>query len=228
MAPLYDDALHADEVAMGMVKFNITMSTDGYVAGPNQSLEEPLGVGGEQLHDWVVGLQSFKDMHGDPSSGKKGVDDDILRESFQNVGAVIMGRNMFGGGPGEWDESWKGWWGEEPPFHTPVYVLTHYPRRPLEMKGGTTFYFVTDGIESALKQAKEAAGDKNIHIAGGAKAGQQYLAAGLVDEMELHVVPQLLGGGERLFENVPADVKLDLVRTVIGDNVTHLKHRVSK
>jgi dihydrofolate reductase len=213
---------------MGKVKFNITMSIDGYIAGPNQSLEEPLGVGGEQLHDWAVSLQFFKHMHGDPSGGKTGIDDDILRETFDSVGAVIMGRNMFGGGPGEWDESWKGWWGDNPPYHTPVYVLTHHAREPLEMDGGTTFYFVTDGIESALTQAKKAAGDKNISLAGGAKAAQQYLAAGLVDEMELHVVPQLLGGGERLFENVPASVKLDLVRTVIGDNVTHLKYKVSK
>lgn len=213
---------------MGKVKFNITMSIDGYIAGPNQSLEEPLGERGEQLHDWAVGLQFFKDMHGDPSGGKTGVDNDILAETFDNVGAVIMGRNMFGGGPGEWDESWKGWWGDNPPYHTPVYVLTHHAREPLEMEGGTTFYFVTDGIESALDQAKKAAGGKHISLAGGAKAAQQYLAAGLVDEMELHVVPQLLGGGERLFVNVPADVKLDLVRTVIGDNVTHLKYKVSK
>jgi dihydrofolate reductase len=214
---------------MGKVKFNITMSTDGYIAGPNQGLSEPLGVGGEQLHDWAVGLKFFKDMHGDPSDGKTGVDNDILVETFDNVGAVIMGRKMFGGGPGPWKgDEWKGWWGDNPPYHTPVYVLTHHPREPLVMEGGTTFYFVTDGIESALKQAKEAAGDKNISIPGGARAAQQYIAAGLVDEMELHVVPQLLGGGERLFENVLPSVKLDLVRTVIGDNVTHLKYNVSK
>jgi len=146
---------------------------------------------------------------------------------FANVGATIMGRNMFGGGAGPWDETWKGWWGDDPPYHTPVFVLTHHSREPLVMQGGTTFFFVTDGIESALWQAKEAAGGKDVLLGGGASVAQQYLAAGLIDQMELHVVPLLLGGGEHLFDNIGgSSVKLEPIRTVEGPGVTHLKYRI--
>jgi len=150
-------------------------------------------------------------MHGEGGGGETGTNDDVLREAFENVGATIMGRNMFGGGTGPWsDEPWDGWWGDNPPYHTPVFVLTHHPREPLVMQGGTTFFFVTDGIESALKQAREAAGGKDVALGGGAKAAQQYLAAGLIDEMEIHLVPLLLGGGERLFDNLGgSDVKVE-------------------
>jgi dihydrofolate reductase len=215
---------------MSKLKFNITMSLDGYVAGPNQSVENPLGEGGERLHDWAVKLKSFREIHGDRSGGETGPNDDVLRERFANLGATIMGRNMFGGGPGPWGKGpWKGWWGDNPPFHAPVFVLTHHAREPLAMQGGTTFTFVTDGIESALKQAKKAAGGKDVMLGGGASVAQQYLAAGLIEEMEIHVVPLLLGGGARLFDHLGAlDVRLEPVRTIEGPGVTHLKYRVVK
>ncbi len=213
---------------MSKFKFIITMSLDGYIAGPNQSLEDPLGEGGEQLHEWALKLKSFRETHGEPG-GETGTNDDVFREMFANVGATIMGRNMFGGGPGDWgDGSWKGWWGDNPPYHHPVFVLTHHAREPLAMEGATTFIFVTDGIESALRQAKEAAGGTDILLGGGASVAQQYLAAGLLDEMELHVVPLVLGGGERLLDNLGSDVKLEPLRTVEGPGVTHLKYRVVK
>jgi dihydrofolate reductase len=214
---------------MGKLRFNITMTLDGYVAGPRQSVENPLGEGGLRIHDWAVKLKSFREIHGE-SGGETGTNDDVLREAFENVGATIMGRNMFGGGPGPWgDESWRGWWGDDPPYHTPVFVLTHHARKPLVMQGGTTFVFVTDGIESALRQARKAAGGKDILLGGGANIAQQYLAAGLIDEIELHVVPLLLHGGARLFENLrDSEVKLEPLRTVDGPGVTHLKYRVVK
>jgi dihydrofolate reductase len=208
---------------------SLTMTLDGYVAGPNQSLKDPLGEGFEQAHDWMTKTKAFREMHGESGDGETGINDDVQREMFENIGAWIMGRNMFGGGPGPWRGEWKGWWGDNPPFHTPVYVLTHYAREPLVMQGGTTFYFVTDGIESALEQAREAARGKDVLIGGGANVAQQYLAAGLVDEIELHVVPLLLGSGERLFDNVRgSDVRLEPVRTIEGPGVTHLKYRVVK
>ena len=211
---------------MSKLRFQIAMSLDGYIAGPNQSRENGLGEGGEQLHEWAIRLRAFNEIHGE-SGGETGPSDEVLRQGFENLGAHIMGRNMFGGGAGPWDESWKGWWGENPPYHTPVFVLTHHARDPLEMQGGTTFFFVTDGIESALRQAKEAAGAKDVLIGGGAKTAQQYLVAGLIDEMELHVVPILLGAGERLFDNLEgSNVKLESIRTVEGSGVTHLKYRV--
>jgi len=215
---------------MSKLRFNITMTLDGYIAGPNQSVENGLGEGGEQLHDWVVKLKFFREMHGDVGGGETGTNDDVLREAFENVGATIMGRNMFGGGPGPWgDERWKGWWGDNPPFHTPVFVLTHHAREPLVMQGGTTFNFVTDGIKSALDQAKQAAAGKDVALGGGAKAAQQYLAAGLIDEMDLHVVPLILGAGERLFDNLAgSDVKIDPVRVIETPDVTHLKYRLVK
>jgi dihydrofolate reductase len=213
---------------MSKLRFNITMSLDGYIAGPSQSLEEPLGVGGEELHEWAVHLETFHEMHGG-SGGETGTNDDILRETFDNIGSTIMGRNMFGGGPGPWKgDEWKGWWGDEPPYHTAAFVLTHHAREPLVMQGGTTFHFVTDGIESALEQAKEAAGRKDVLLGGGANVAQQYLSAGLIDEMELHIAPILLGAGERLFDNVDRSAfELVLVRTVAGPGVTHVKYLVS-
>jgi len=213
---------------MSKLRFNITMSLDGYVAGPHQSVKHPLGVGGEHLHDWALKLKTFRELHGDGAGGETGVNDDIVRETFDNIGATIMGRNMFGGGPGPWGiKPWNGWWGKNPPFHTPVFVLTHHTRAPLEMEGGTRFIFVTDGIETALAQAKKAAGKKDVSLGGGASVAQQYLAAGLIDEMELHVVPQLLGDGARLFDGVGSDkVKLEPVRTVEGPGVVHLKYRI--
>lgn len=214
---------------MGKFRFNITMTLDGYVAGPNQSVAKPLGEGAEHIHDWLFKLKSFREMHGE-EGGETGTNDDVVRETLENVGATIMGRNMFGGGPGPWgDNPWKGWWGDNPPFHTPVFVLTHHPREPLVMDGGTIFFFVTDGIESALKQASEAARGKDVALGGGANVAQQYLAAGLIDEMEIHLVPILLGAGERLFDNLRgAGVKLEPIRVVEAPGVTHLKYRIVK
>jgi len=213
---------------MSKLRFNITMSLDGYVAGPNQSVKHPLGEGGEHLHDWAVKLRTFRELHGDGGGGETGVNDDIVRQAFDNIGATIMGRNMFGGGPGPWGKDpWNGWWGKNPPFHTPVFVLTHHTRAPLEMEGGTRFIFVTDGVETALAQAKKAAGKRDVSLGGGASVARQFLAAGLIDEMELHIAPLLLGGGERLFDRLDGrKVKLEPIRTVEGPGVTHLKYRV--
>jgi dihydrofolate reductase len=208
------------------VRSNISVSLDGYAAGPNQSPEEPLGEGGEGLHDWVVALKAWREPHG-REGGEVNASTPVVEETQANVGAVLMGRNMFGGGPGPWgDDDWKGWWGDDPPFHVPVFVLTHHAREPVEMEGGTTFNFVTDGIESALDQAKEAAGSGDVAIGGGANVIQQYLAAGLLDELEIHVVPLLLGGGERLLDNVGDGVELEQARIVEAPGVAHLKYRV--
>jgi dihydrofolate reductase len=209
---------------MSTVTCQISISLDGFVAGPNQSLENPLGEGGERLHEWVIVTQSWREQHG-KQGGERTADSDVVDEAIRNVGAYIMGRGMFGGGGGPWDEPWNGWWGDDPPFHLPVFVLTHHPREPLPMQGGTTFHFVTDGIESALEQARAAAGDREVQIAGGAKAIQQYLAAGLLDELHLHIVPVLLGSGERLLENV-GDPTLEPVEVVASPAVTHVKYRV--
>jgi dihydrofolate reductase len=200
------------------------VSLDGFVAGPNQSLQEPLGVGGEKLHEWVVALETWRRAHG-KDGGAVNESTRVVEEELANVGATIMGRNMFGGGPGPWSETdpWNGWWGRKPPFHHPVFVLTHHPREPLVMEGGTTFTFVTDGIESALEQARRAADGKDVALAGGAQAAQQYLRAGLVDEMQLHLVPVLLGGGERLFDGIGDLHGLVLVETVAAPGVVHLK-----
>ena len=211
---------------MSRLRFNITMSLDGYVAGPNQSEENPLGVGGEELHTWVVALAAWREAHG-MEGGEVNESTPVVEGLLENVGATIMGRNMFGGGPGPWGEPpWNGWWGDEPPFHHPVFVLTHHAREPLELKG-TTFHFVTDGIESALEQARDAAGGKDIALGGGASVAQQYLAAGLIDELEISVVPLLLGSGARLFDNLDgAAITLEQIRVVEAPGVTHLKYRV--
>src|SRR6266540_31660 len=206
---------------MSKLRLNITMSLDGFVTGPNQSEGEPLGVGGGNLHDWLLSLAAFREAHGEVG-GEVNASTPIAEGFFENVGASVMGRNMFGGGPGPWgDNPWNGYWGDDPPFHHPVFVLTHHPREPLELEGGTTFTFVTEGVEAALEQARGAAGGKDVSLAGGAKAAQQYLAAGLVDEMEINLVPTLLGGGERLFDGVGDNLHgLELVRTVAAPKVT--------
>jgi len=189
----------------------MAMSVDGFVAGTNQRLEEPFGDGPRgRLHRW---------MFEQPEANAAEI------EAITAAGAYIMGRNMFGPGRGAWDQAWKGWWGDDPPYHAPVFVLTHHPREPLPMQGGTTFRFVTDGIESALAQARAAAGDANVAIAGGAATVNQYLAAGFIDELRLHVVPMVLGAGERLFDGVP-DLTLEPIRAVGNDLVTHLSYRV--
>ncbi len=201
------------------------MSLDGFVAGPDQSVENPLGIGGMRLHEWAFPLKVWRAMHGLPG-GEVNESTRVVEESLANIGATLMGRNMFGGHPGPWDakKPWNGWWGDNPPFHHPVYVLTHHARKPLELEGGTTFTFVTGGIEAALEQARRAAGGKDVALAGGARASQQYLAAGLVDEMEINLVPTLLGSGERLFDRVGDDLHgLELVETVATPKVTHLK-----
>jgi dihydrofolate reductase len=201
---------------------DISASLDGYVAGPNQTPDQPLGEGGEQLHDWALKTAAWRESHG-REGGTTGDDDRILREQLERVGTEIMGRGKFGGGPGPWDESWEGWWGDDPPFGHPVFVLTHHEREPLTLSD-TTFTFVTDGIESALEQAKAAAGGKDVLLGGGASMCNQYLAAGLVDEVLLHVSPILLGGGERLFEGTGAG-QLECVEVASSPDVTHLRYR---
>lgn len=216
---------------MSRLRFRISMSLDGFVAGPDQSVKNPLGIGGEQLHEWVVPLAEWRAAHG-RQGGEVNASSAVMKESLENIGATIMGRNMFGGHPGPWDPAkpWTGWWGKNPPFHHPVFVLTHHAREPLQLEGGTTFTFVTTGTEDAIAQARRAARGKDVALAGGARAAQQYLAAGLVDEMEIHLVPTLLGSGERLFDGVGSDLHgLELVRTVATPKVTHLKFaRASK
>jgi len=188
---------------MAKLRFQITMSLDGYVAGPEQSVDDPIGKGGLDLHEWAFATQSFRAAHGTDGGGETGLDDDRIAATSANVGATIMGRNMFGPVRGPWgDEQWNGWWGDDPPFHTPVFVLTHHARESLEMRGGTTFHFVTDGIEAALGRALDVAGGRDVALGGGASTAQQFLRAGLIDEMEIHVVPKLLGAGERLFDNL--------------------------
>jgi dihydrofolate reductase len=181
---------------------SFSISLDGFGAGPNQDLENPLGVGGKDLHKWVFGTQTFHKMFGD-SVGSTGIDNDFALRGFENIGAWIMGRNMFGPIRGAWpDQEWKGWWGNNPPYHTSVFVLTHHSRAPIEMEGGTTFYFVTDGIASALKKAKEAAKGKDIRVGGGVATIREYLKAGLIDDMHLAISPLLLGSGEHLLQGI--------------------------
>jgi len=204
----------------------ISMSLDGFVAGPSPSLQDPLGKGGEELHTWAFAAQAWREAHG-LEGGEANADSAVIDEQLARTGATIMGRKMFSGGEGRWedDPNANGWWGDDPPFHHHVFVLTHHAREPLALRD-TTFHFVTDGIESALGQAHAAAGEKDVVVAGGAEAGRQYLAAGLLDDMQIHVAPILLGGGTRLFEDASAE--LELVRTIASPAVTHLRYRVVK
>jgi dihydrofolate reductase len=211
---------------MSELRFEISMSLDGFVAGTDQSEQEPLGRGGEQLHQWVVRLAAWRERHG-LEGGETDASTEAVERSHENVGAVLMGRNMFGGS-GPWEEHpWDGWWGDDPPFHMPVFVVTHHPRPPLVMRGDTTFTFVTDGIESALAQARAVAGGKDVALGGGASVAQQYLKAGLIDELRIHLVPILLGDGARLFDNL-GDVRptLECAQVVAAPGVTHLTYRV--
>ncbi|MEA2398710.1 MAG: hypothetical protein QOK25_2266 [Thermoleophilaceae bacterium] len=214
---------------MPRLTFDISMSLDGFIAGPNPRLDEPLGDGGNQLHEWVFRLASWRESHGQ-TGGETGEDDAVVEESTSNVGAHLMGRRMFGGGEGPWgDEPWEGWWGDDPPFHVPVFVLTNHQREPLVKRGGTTFHFVTHGIEAALEQARAAAGDRDVAIAGGADVVQQYLRAGLVDDFQVHVAPVLLGGGTRLFGDLGTELpELERTRVIDSPTVTHLRYRVVK
>jgi dihydrofolate reductase len=201
------------------------MSLDGFVAGPDQSVDNPLGIGGMRLHEWAFPLAEWRAMHG-LEGGEVNESSRFVEESLANLGATIMGRNMFGGHPGPWNprKPWNGWWGDNPPYHHPVFVLTHHARGPLQLEGGTTFNFVTEGIEEALEQARCAAAGKDVSLAGGASAAQQYLAAAFVDEMEISLVPTLLGSGERLFDRVGDDLHgLELVKTVATPTVTHFR-----
>ena len=211
---------------VGLLRVEIAMSLDGFVAGPNQSVDAPLGEGGEALHEWALALDVWRRTHG-REGGETNPSSAVTEEGLARTGAYIMGRKMFGGGSGPWEanEPWNGWWGEEPPFHKPVFVLTHHPRQPLELTG-TTFTFVTEGIESALAQAREAAGDRDVQVSGGAEACNQYLAAGLADELQINLAPLLLGGGERLFEGVGPDLKLEQTLAVEAPGVTHLFYRL--
>jgi dihydrofolate reductase len=213
---------------MARLTFDITMSLDGFVAGPSPSMDDPLGVGGEQLHEWAFAASAWRESHG-RTGGEDNVDSKVIEEHLAGIGAVIMGRKMYSGGQGPWedDPNGLGWWGDEPPFHVPVFVLTHHAREPLPMEGGTTFNFVTDGIESALDQAREAAGDKDIHVAGGAEAVQQYLTAGLVDEFQVHIAPVFLGTGTPLFDNLGSEPpKVECTRAIESPAVTHVRYRV--
>ena len=212
---------------MGQLIFEISMSLDGYVAGPDPSDENPLGIGGDDLHEWVVRLKTWRESHG-REGGEEGPEADLVQEWIDRAGATIMGRKMFSGGDGPWadDPMAGGWWGDEPPFGHPVFVLTHHAREPLTL-GATTFTFVTEGIEHALAGARAAAGTKDVLVAGGASAGQQYLAAGLLDELQVHVSPLLLGDGVRLLDNVPPG-ELELERVIASPTVTHLRYRVAR
>ena len=213
----------------GKVVAEVSVSLDGYVAGPNPTLEQPLGKGGDQLHEWAFGLKSFREPHGLPG-GETGPDDELVAESLRATGAIVMGRRMFSGGEGPWegDTNRKGWWGDNPPFHVPVFVLTNHQREPLAMQGGTTFTFVTDGIESAVEDARAAAAEKDVLVAGGANAIDQCINAGLVDELQLHLAPVLLGDGARLFDGVGPELpRFEVTHVLESPLVTHLRYRVA-
>jgi dihydrofolate reductase len=216
---------------MAKLTLDISMSLDGFIAGPNQTLDEPLGKGGDQLHKWAFAAKSFRETHG-LSGGETNVDSELIEESLRNTGATVMGRRMFSGGQGPWedDPNADAWWGDDPPFHHPVFILTHHAREPVAKQGGTTFTFVTDGIQSALEPARAAAGAKNVAVGGGADVAQQYLEAGLLDELQINLAPVLLGGGVRLFENHlgPEPFELECTRTIESPAVTHLTYRVVK
>jgi dihydrofolate reductase len=211
---------------MSKVRLDITMSLDGFVAGPNASLEDPLGKGGMRLHEWAFAAASWRQQHG-LSGGEDNADSDVLKESLDAIGAVVMGRRMFSGGEGAWadDPNANGWWGDDAPYEVPVFVLTHHAREPLQLRGGT-FTFVTGGIEAALTQAREVAGDKDVLVAGGASIAQQYLAAGLLNELQIHVVPLFLGDGVRLFDRIDPVAELETTRVIESPTVTHLGYRV--
>ena len=214
---------------MGKVVAEISTSLDGYVAGPNPTLENPLGEGGDQLHEWAVRLKSWRETHGLPD-GESGPDDELLAESVAATGAVVMGRQMFSGGEGPWedDANANGWWGDEPPFHKPVFVLTHHAREPLVLKG-TTFTFVTDGLDSAIDDARAAAAEQDVLVAGGADTIDQAIRAGLVDELQLHLAPVLLGAGARLFDGVAPELpRFEITQVIESPLVTHLRYRVVK
>jgi dihydrofolate reductase len=216
---------------MARLTLDISMSLDGFVAGPNQTLDEPLGEGGEQLHEWAFATRGFREAHG-LSGGETNVDSEVVEESVGKTGATVMGRRMFSGGEGPWedDPNADAWWGDDPPFHHPVFVLTHHAREPVTKEGGTTFTFVTNGIESALEQALAAAGDKDVAVGGGANVAQQYLEAGLLDELQIHLVPVLLGDGVRLFGNHLGSEQpaLECTRVIDSPAATHLRYRVVK
>jgi dihydrofolate reductase len=212
---------------MTKVRVDITMSLDGFVAGPNQTLEDPLGANGMRLHEWAFAAASWREQHG-LSGGEANADSDVVRESVEQTGAVVMGRKMFSGGAGPWaeDPNANGWWGEDPPFHVPVFVVTHHARETVTMLGGTSFAFVTDGVEAAVAQARAVAGNKDVLISGGASVVQQALQAGLVDELQLHVVPLLLGDGVRLFGPGDQLLELEATRVIESPRVAHLRYRV--
>jgi dihydrofolate reductase len=210
------------------LRFHISMSLDGFVAGPNQSEENPLGEGGMQLHEWVFGLTAWRESQG-LEGGDVNASSKVVEASTENIGATVMGRSMFGGQGGWGDHPWDGWWGENPPFHTPVFVVTHHAREPLAMEGGTTFTFVTDGVRSALDRARAAAGGKDVALGGGANVAQQFLKEGLIDDMQIHLVPVLLGDGARLFDNLGgAKVEPEITEVVDAPGVTHLTYRVAR
>lgn len=213
-------------IDMTKLTLDISLSLDGFVAGPGPTLEWPLGAGGEHLHAWLFRLAAFREQHG-MTGGETDGDTAVFEESL-GAGAVVMGRRMFSGGSGPWedDPNANGWWGDDPPFHAPVFVLTHHPREPLVLQGGTTFTFVTDGIEAAVAQARAAAGDRHVSVGGGADVARQCLQAGLLDELHMHLAPVLLGGGTRLFDGVGAETKLELVRVIESPFATHLKFNV--
>jgi len=203
---------------------NFSISLDGYGAGTAQNIDNPLGIGGPELHEWVFGTRTARQMFGE-EGGDEGVDDRFMGEGDKGIGATIMGRNMFGPIRGPWgDEQWTGWWGDNPPYHHPVFVLTHHPHPPITMEGGTTFYFIDDGIESALAHAFVAAEEADVRLGGGASTIQQYRRAGLVDELHLAIVPVLLGGGERLFDNLDGGPDgYEVVQFVSSAAVTHVR-----
>lgn len=214
---------------MTKLVLDLTTSLDGFVAGPDITLEQPLGRGGELLHRWLFAAASWSESHG-RGEGEAGQDSDVYTELIESTGAVVLGRKMFSGGDGPWedDPNARGWWGDDPPFHKPVFVLTHHAREPLPLEGGTTFTFVTDGPAAALEQARAAAGGKDVQLAGGAEVAAAFLKAGLLDVVQLHVVPLLLGGGVRLFDGVgPADAGFELDRVISSPTVTHLRYRVT-
>lgn len=215
---------------MGIVKAQVSVSLDGFSAGPDQGPEAPLGEGGMALHEWAFKLASWREPQGlDGGEGAENPSDAVIEAATANGGAVVMGRNMFGPIRGEWgDSEWNGWWGDEPPFNAPVFVLTHHRREPVEMEGGTTFHFVTEGVESAIAQAKEVAGEKDVLVGGGASTLQQCIAAGLLDEILVNQVPILLGAGERLFDGLPRDAaQFELTSLVEGREAVHLTYRLS-